>query len=137
MPTTDGLYIDMVVVKGTSRNFTVSIETLNEDGVTFDPFDLDPYSVRFTVLGSATADGTVLLQKVITQNTGDSDTGSIYDPTNGQFSITVSSEDTTELGLGRFPIMIELVDPDTLEQQYVLTEGAYQGEFSKLEIVQV
>lgn len=136
MPTTDGLYIDAVVVKGTSRTFTVSIETLNDDGITFSPFDLNPYSVRFSVLGSATADGTILLQKVITQNTEEDENGLIDVPENGQFSFTVTVEDTQTLGLGKHPIMLELLDAETLEPEIVLTEGAYQGEFNKLQIVQ-
>lgn len=136
MPTTDGLYIDAVVVKGTKKTFTVSIETLNDDGVTFSPFDLNPYSVRFSVLGSATADGTILLQKVITQNTEETEEGIIDVPENGHFSFTVTAEDTQTLGLGKHPIMLELLDAETLEPEIVLTEGAYQGEFNKLQIVQ-
>lgn len=137
MSTTNGLYIDAVVVKGTSRTFTVSIETLNEDGITFSPLDLDPYSVRFTVLGSATADGTVLLQKVITQNTEESEEGTITVPENGEFSFTVNSDDTDTLGLGNFPIMLELLNAETLEVEFVLTEGGHQAEFNQLSIVQV
>lgn len=137
MSTTNGLYIDAVVVKGTSRTFTVSIETLSEDGITFSPLDLDPYSVRFTVLGSATADGTVLLQKVITQNTEESEEGAITVPESGQFSFTVNSDDTDKLGLGNFPIMLELLNAETLEVEFVLTEGGHQAEFNKLSIVQV
>lgn len=137
MPTTNGLYIDAVVVKGTSRTFTVSIETLNEDGVTFSPLDLNPYSIRFTVLGSATADGTVLIQKVITQNTEETDTGLITAPDNGEFSFTVTAADTQALGLGNFPIMLELLNAGTLDVEFVLTEGGHQAEFNKLSIVQV
>lgn len=137
MSTTNGLYIDAVVVKGTSRTFTVSIETLNEDGITFSPLDLDPYSVRFTVLGSATADGTVLLQKVITQNTEESEEGAITVPESGEFSFTINSDDTNTLGLGNFPIMLELLNAETLEVEFVLTEGGHQAEFNRIQVVQV
>lgn len=137
MPTTDGLYIDAVVVKGTFRTFTVSVETLNDDGVTFDPFNLNPYSVRFRVLGSATADGEVILEKVITQNTEVEEEGLISNPDNGEFSFTVTIEDTQKLGLGKHPIMLELLNAETLEPEITLTEGAYQGEFNKLQIVEV
>ena len=137
MPTTDGLYIDAVIVKGTGRTFAVSIETLNEDGVTFSPFDLNDYSIRFTVLGSATADGEVLIQKVITQNTEANEEGLIDNPDNGGFSFTVTAEDTQKLGLGKFPIMIELLNAETLEREFVLTEGAYEGQFNKIQIVEV
>lgn len=137
MSTTNGLYIDAVVVKGTSRTFTVSIETLNEDGITFSPLDLDPYSVRFTVLGSATADGTVLLQKVITQNTEESEEGAITAPESGEFSFTINSDDTNTLGLGNFPIMLELLNAETLEVEFVLTEGGHQAEFNRIQVVQV
>lgn len=137
MPTTDGLYIDAVIVKGSSRTFTVSIETLNDDGVTFDPLDLNPYSIRFTVLGSATADGAILLQKVITQNTDVNEEGVIDLPSNGGFSFTVTAEDTNTLGLGKFPIKIELLNVNSLEVEHVLTEGAYRGEFNKIQITEV
>ena len=137
MPTNDGLYIDAVVVKGTKRTFTVSIDTLNEDLVTSSPLDLNSYSVRFTVLGSATADAEVLLQKVITQNTEIDEVGIINNPDNGGFSFTITAEDTQTLGLGKFPIMLELLNANTLEPEIVLTEGAYGGEFNKIQIVQV
>lgn len=137
MSTTNGLYIDAVVVKGTNHTFTVSIETLNDDGITFSPLDLNPYSVRFTVLGSATADGTILLQKVITQNTEEGEIGVIDNPDNGGFSFTVTADDTETLGLGNFPIMLELLNAETLEVEFVLTEGGHQAEFNKLSIVQV
>lgn len=137
MATTNQLYIDAVVVYGTKKTFTVSIETLNEDMVTFSPLDLNPYSVRFTVLGSATADGEVLLQKIITQNTEESTTGIIDVPDNGQFSFTITKEETINLGLGNHPIMLELLNAESLEPEITLTEGGLQGEFNKISIVQV
>lgn len=137
MATTNQLYIDAVVVYGTSKTFTVSIETLNEDMVTSSPLDLNPYSVRFTVLGSATADGEVLLQKIITQNTEESTTGIIDVPDNGQFSFTITKEETINLGLGNHPIMLELLNAESLEPEITLTEGGLQGEFNKISIVQV
>lgn len=137
MPTNDGLYIDAVIVKGTKRTFTVSIETLNKDGVTFDPYDLNSNNIRFTVLGSATADGEVLLQKIITQNTDVNEEGVINYPDLGGFSFTITAEDTSKLGLGDFPIMLEILDAETQVVEYVLTEGAYKAEFNKIQIVQV
>lgn len=137
MATTNQLYIDAVVVYGTKKTFTVSIETLNEDMVTFSPLDLNPYSVRFTVLGSATADGEVLLQKIITQNTEESTTGIIDVPDNGQFSFTITKEETINLGLGNHPMMLELLNAESLEPEITLTEGGLQGEFNKISIVQV
>ena len=137
MATTNQLYIDAVVVYGTKKTFTVSIETLNEDMVTFSPLDLNPYSVRFTVLGSATADGEVLLRKIITQNTEESTTGIIDVPDNGQFSFTITKDETINLGLGNHPIMLELLNAETLEPEITLTEGGLQGEFNKISIVQV
>lgn len=137
MPTNDGLYIDAVVVKGTGRTFTVSIDTLNDDNITSTPLNLNPYSVRFTILGSATADGEKLIQKVITQNTEVDEEGRIDNPDNGGFSFTITAEDTQTLGLGKFPIMLELLNANTLDPEIVLTEGAYGGEFNKIQIVQV
>lgn len=133
------LYIDAVVVKGTKRVFgcTVNTKTQNEAKYEFNPLDLTPYSVRFRVLGSATVDAKVLLEKVITQTTDEESTGIISDAENGQFEFVINIADTQLLGLGKFPIMIELLDANTLEPQITLTEGGYNGEFNKLQIVQV
>ena len=132
------LYIDAVVVKGTRRVFgcTVNTKTQNEAKDEFAPLDLTPYSVRFRVLGSATADAKVLLEKIITQTTDEESTGIINDAENGQFEFVINIADTQLLGLGKFAIMIELLDANTLEPQITLTEGGYNGEFNKLQIVQ-
>lgn len=139
MATNEGLFIDAVIVKGTKRTFLVTINQKTEDltSKTFEPLDLDPYSIKLTVLGSATADAKVLLQKVITQNTDNDTIGRIVDSSNGQFTFTFTAQETINLGLGNFPIMLELVDPETLENQFTLTEGGYKGEFNKIQIVQV
>ena len=133
------LYIDAVVVKGTRRVFgcTVNTKTQNEAKDEFAPLDLTPYSVRFRVLGSATADAKVLLEKIITQTTDEESIGIINDAENGQFEFVINIADTQLLGLGKFAIMIELLDANTLEPQITLTEGGYNGEFNKLQIVQV
>ena len=132
------LYIDAVVVKGTRRIFgcTVNTKTQNEAKDEFAPLDLTPYSVRFRVLGSATADAKVLLEKIITQTTDGESIGIINDAENGQFEFVINIADTQLLGLGKFAIMIELLDANTLEPQITLTEGGYNGEFNKLQIVQ-
>ena len=132
------LYIDAVVVKGTRRVFgcTVNTKTQNEAKDEFAPLDLTPYSVRFRVLGSATADAKVLLEKIITQTTDEESIGIINDAENGQFEFVINIADTQLLGLGKFAIMIELLDANTLEPQITLTEGGYNGEFNKLQIVQ-
>lgn len=132
------LYIDAVVVKGTKRVFgcTVNTKTQNEAKDEFAPLDLTPYSVRFRVLGSATADAKVLLEKIITQTTDEESIGIINDAENGQFEFVINIADTQLLGLGKFAIMIELLDANTLEPQITLTEGGYNGEFNKLQIVQ-
>ena len=137
MTITDGLYIDAVVVKGTKRKFSCSIEQLNDEENAFNALDLSPYSVRFRVLGSATADGEVLLEKLITQNSDVEVDGIIDNATNGTFIFTVTEDDTKTLGLGKHPISLELLDATSENVMYVLTEGSYQGEFSKLQIVQV
>jgi len=138
MASLNGFFMDAVVVKGTKRTFSVSINHLKENSLTeFEPLDLDSYSVRFKVLGSATADGEVLLSKIITQNTDVDEVGLIDVPDNGQFTFTITAEDTQQLGLGKFPIMLELLDVNTLEPLVTLTEGGYKGEFNKLQIVQV
>lgn len=137
MTTQQGLYIDAVVVKGTNRTFSVSIKQRTEDEQSFEPFDLSIYSVKFSVMGSPVADREVLLEKLITTNTDVDVLGNIDNPTEGQFSFTINREDTNILGLGKFPIKLELLDATSLTTEVVLTEGGYEGEFNALQIVEV
>ena len=137
------LYIDAVVVKGVGRTFSMGIkqvteESANEDRAQFEALDLSPYSVRFKVLGSATGDGEVLINKLITQTSNPDEEGIIEEPSSGEFTFTITAEDTNVLGLGSFPIMIQLVDMDSLNVIYTLTEGGIaQGEFNRIQIVKV
>lgn len=137
MTITDGLYIDAVIVKGSSRSFSVSINTMNDDESGFEPLDLSNYSVRFSIMGSPVADGKVLIEKIITSNTDEDMVGIIDDPTNGQFIFTITAQDTNNIGLGKFPIKLELLDAASLLVETVLTEGNEQGEFNAIRIVEV
>lgn len=137
MTITDGLYIDAVIVKGSSRTFGVSINQKNEEDTDFEPMDLSNYAIKFSVLGSPVADGKVLVEHVITTNTTDEEGGRINNPTNGEFTFTVTAVDTNNLGLGKFPIKIEILDGTSLEVEYVLTEGNENGEFNAIRIVEV
>lgn len=130
------MFIDAKVIYGQRRGFGCSIE-VNENADIFKPFDLSPYSIIFKVLGSSTANGEVLVEHIITQNSDEENVGVINDPTNGQFIFVVSEEDTYKLGLGQHPIMIEIVDAASLSPLFTLTEGEQNGEFSKIQIVQV
>lgn len=130
-------YLDAVQVYGDSKNFSVTIETTEDEGATFSPFDLSNYSVRFRVMGSATLAGTVLLEKIITQNTDIDVEGQITDAENGMFEFCITSADTKKLGLGAHPITIDILDAASLTEIYVLSEGGLTAEFSKLRIVQV
>lgn len=130
------LFIDAVIVKGIGRTLSVSIEQAKEDGTGFEPFYLDNYSIRFRVLGSADGAGAVLIEKIITHDSEQDTIGKIDAYESGEFTFTVTAEETEMLGLGAKPISIEIVDPDTLESVYTLTEGgSNQGEFSKIVIV--
>lgn len=133
------MFIDAVIIKGapyTTRTVSISVNE-NEDGRTFVPFDLSDYNVHFYVKGSPTLDGKTLIEKVITGNSDAQTIGNIYDPANGQFSFTITKEDTELLGLGRFPIAITLHDATTDEYSFTLTEGGLNGEFNSIQIVQV
>lgn len=133
------MFIDAVIIKGapyTTRTVSISVNE-NEDGRTFVPFDLSDYNVHFYVKGSPTLDGKTLIEKVITGNSDAQTIGNVYDPANGQFSFTITKEDTELLGLGRFPITITLHDADTDEYSFTLTEGGLNGEFNSIQIVQV
>ena len=132
MTVSDNYYIDAVVVRGESKTHSVSINQKTEDGLSFEPFDLSDYYIRFRVLGSATLDALVLIEKNITQVSDENEEGIITDASNGQLA-----EDTNTLGIGKFPISIEVMDADTEEPVFTLTEGGYQGEFNKLQITEV
>jgi hypothetical protein len=137
MSTLDGLYIDAVVIKGSGKTFSVSIQQKNEENTGFEPFDLSNYAIKFSVLGAPTADSTVLLEHIITTNTDVNTEGIINNPTNGEFYFTVSKEDTDKLGLGKFPIKLELLDGESLEVSDIITEGNLEGEFNAIQILQV
>ncbi len=131
------LYIDAVIVKGIGRTLSVSVTVDSDNGNV--PLDLTDYSIIFDVLGSAEGDGQVLIHKVITTDTDENTVGKINEaPETGEFTFTISAEDTNLLGLGNHPICIKIVDADTMDVVYVLTEGGVaQGEFSKIQIVRV
>lgn len=130
------MYIKATIVFGRGKSFSCSIET-TENGVNFTPFDLNLFAIRFKVLGSPTSDAKVLLDHIITQNTDILTEGQIDDPDNGKFTFVVNAEDTKKLGLGHFPIAIELLDADTLEYVDTITEGKQGEEFNKIYITEV
>lgn len=140
------LYIDAVVVYGTKSTFSTSIEVLTEvtDPITgnvteeFQGMDLSPYAIRFCVLGSAKGNGVILLEKIITQDSDIDTVGQIDDYENGGFEITITAEDTANLGIGTHPIMLQIVDLNTLEPVFTLTEGGtHEGEFNRIQITKV
>lgn len=131
------LFIDAAVVKGVGRSFGVSVNHRNETDTDFEPLDLSPYAIRFRVLGGSEADSKVLVEHIITQYSDEDVDGNITNPENGQFTFTITTQDTEVLGIGKRPITIELLDVDTLEYVDTLTEGGETGEFNKIYIVQV
>lgn len=143
------MFIDAVCIYGETRQFTTSLFTLAtgeegegtsyvvRNGQNFVPLDLSDFSIRFKVLGSATADAEVLVEHLITQLSDIETDGQITNAANGEFTFTVTAEDTRTLDLGQHPIMLELVDVDTLTHIDTITEGGKNGEFNKLYIVQV
>ena len=131
------MYIDAVIVQGENRTFSSSIKVLDENETDFIPMDLDDYSIEFRVMGSPTADGEVLLSKIITQNTDRATIGRITDAANGQFDFSITRDDTISLGLGKHPIQLRLLNAETGELVYTVTEGGLNGEFNSITIVQV
>lgn len=135
------LYIDGVVVIGKTRTFSVQInqvteETQNLSNPEFEPMDLSPYNIRFRLLGSAEGNGIILLEKIITQTTDRNAVGIVEEPTSGEFTFVITDDESLTLGLGNFPMTLELIDIDTKEPIYTLTEGGIaQGEFNKIQIV--
>lgn len=130
-------FIDAVVVKGTTKLFTASIQTRNEQDTGFVPLDLSGYAVRFRIMGAPTADAKVLIEKIITQGTPEESVGIINNATGGEFSFVITADDTKKIGLGEHPIMLELLDATSLEPEFILTEGGLNSEFNSIRVVQV
>ena len=130
-------FIDAVILKGQTRQFTATIQIRDEQNLDFVPFDLSPYIIRFRVMGSPTADADVIVEHIITQISNLETVGQITNPEAGEFTFTITAADTNILGLGKKPIMIDILNADTQTLVYALTEGGERGEFNKLHIVQV
>lgn len=131
------MFIDAMVVKGQTKQFLCTIQCLDETGQNFVPMDLSPYNIRVSILGSPTADAQVLVQHLLNESTDIETEGQITDSDNGEFTFVITDEDTQVLGLGNFPIMLELLDYDTNELVYTITQGGLNGEFNKIQIIQV
>lgn len=129
-------YIDAVCVKGETTVFSSTIE-INDNADNFSPLDLNDYSVRIRILGSPVADGKVLIEKLITQNTEIEEIGQIDDPNNGSFTFAITAKDTEVVGLGKHPVKIDLMSPDGSFQIYSLTLGDEHGEYNAIRVVQV
>ena len=130
-------YINAMCIKGQKNIFSSTIEITEDNGVSFVPFDLNAYSVRFRVLGAPTADAKTLIEKIITQNTDIEVIGQIDNPSNGSFTFTITKDDTNILGLGKFPIKLDLLDAASGSEIYSLTLGDERSEFNAIRVVQV
>lgn len=130
-------YIDATCIKGQKNIFSSTIEITEDNGVSFVPFDLNAYSVRFRVLGAPTADAKTLIEKIITQNTDIEVIGQIDNPSNGSFTFTITKDDTDILGLGKFPIKLDLLDAASGSEIYSLALGDERSEFNSIRVVQV
>lgn len=131
------MFIDCVAIYGESKLHACTIKVKDETNTKFIPFDLSPYSVVFKVLGSSTANAKVLVEHEITPSTDIEVDGEITDPENGEFTFCISKEDTITLGIGKFPIQIQIVDGETKELVHTITTGGKNGEFNCIHIVQV
>ncbi len=131
------MFIDAVILYGQSKNFSVSVNILDDETEEFIPFDLSDYAVSFKILGSPTANAEVLVEHIITETTDLDEDGQITDAQNGQFTFNITAEDTATIGIGQHPIKIDIVDSESLDLEFTLTEGGKDGEFNKVYIVQV
>ena len=129
------MFIDATVIKGqkTVKSCTIKKKSLTE----FIPFDLTNYNLRFQILGAPTADAKVLVEHIITQVSDPDVDGQITDAVNGKFEFVITAEDTEIIGLGKKPIKIDFLDVDTNEFIDSLTMGGLNGEFNKIQVVQV
>lgn len=131
------MYINATITYGVGRSYTCSIQETENNGASFKPKDLTDFSVKFKVLGSPTADAKVLLEHIITQNTDLEVDGQITNAENGEFTFTITAEDTYKLGFGHFPIAIDLLDANSLEYIDTITQGKEGEEFNKIYIMEV
>lgn len=131
------MFIDAKVIKGIGRSFACTINQKNNTQTDFVPMDLSDYAIRFRVMGSSTADGAVLVEHIITQFSDVDADGQITNPTQGEFSFTITKDDTLTLGIGKRPIMIDLLDADDLSYIDTITQGGKNGEFNVINIIQV
>ena len=142
------MYIDATVIKGRTKPFTCSIQTTDglqnqdpseptHDNLVWNPYNLSGNNIRFRVMGSPTADAKVLVEHIISDTTDEETEGQITDVEGGQFTFVITAEDTLKLGLGNHPIMIDIIDAESGRLVFGLTEGGRNGEFSKIQVVQV
>lgn len=131
------MFIDCKAIKGETTVRSCSIQMKDPTGQTFIPFDLTGYSIKFKIMGAATANAAVLVEHTITPSTDLDVDGEITNPERGEFSICISKEDTLKLGIGTFPIMIQIVDEQTGELVETITQGGKNGEFNAVMIIQV
>lgn len=131
------MFIDCVVIKGEGKQHACTIKVKDETNTKFIPFDLSPYSVLFRVLGAPTANAKVLVEHEITPSSDIEVDGEITDPENGEFTFCITKEDTLTLGLGKFPIQIQVIDQETKELVHTITSGGKNGEFNVIHVVQV
>lgn len=130
-------FIDATCIKGQLNVFSSTIEITEDNGQTFTPLNLNNFTVRFRVLGAPTADAKVLIEKKITQNSDTELIGQIDDPNNGSFSFAITKADTNKLGLGKFPVKLDLLDAASDTEVYSLTIGDEHSEFNVIRVVQV
>lgn len=130
-------FIDATCIKGQLNVFSSTIEVTEDDGNTFAPLDLNNFTVRLRVLGAPTADAKVLIEKMITQNSDIETLGQIDNPNNGSFTFAITKDDTNKLGLGKFPVKLDLLDAGSGTEVYSLTLGDERSEFNAIRVVQV
>lgn len=83
--------LNMKIKKGESLGFVFDLKQNNE------PVDLSGAEVLFQVRENLLDDGVFLINKTITENSSINTIGQIINPTEGQFVIKVTSEDTQNL----------------------------------------
>lgn len=130
-------FIDATCIKGQLNVFSSTIEVTEDGGQTFNPLNLNNFIVRFRVLGAPTADAKILIEKMITQNSDTDEIGQIDDPNNGSFVFAITKDDTNKLGLGKFPVKLDLLDAGSGSEVYSLTIGDERSEFNCIRVVQV
>lgn len=120
----------MEVKQGESRGFgfTIQQKVFNPDTEEYEtsPFDLTGLTVEFQVKVAPYFKLPSIIDKIISETSDNTTVGTIYNPSEGQFSVIIT-EDETLLNPYDYALIVTVIDQDT---KYIISgEGNTSGIF--------